>query len=91
LSRGFDSFERLDDTADDHLDSLLKTIIAHEQELGAPIETDLITWRGMMTKVRLSNLINLTFIKLIKVHSSWHQFSRIEMGNTLRTRWKRKR
>jgi RAT1-interacting protein len=51
LSRGFDTFEKLDDTADDHLDSLLKTIIAHEQELEKPVEADLITWRGMMTKV----------------------------------------
>ncbi len=51
LSRGFDTFEKLDDTADDHLDSLLKTIIAHEQELGKPVEADIITWRGMMTKV----------------------------------------
>ncbi len=51
LSRGFDTFEKLDDMADDHLDSLLKTIIAHEQELGKPVEADLITWRGMMTKV----------------------------------------
>jgi RAT1-interacting protein len=51
LSRGFDTFEKLDDTADDHLDSLLKTIIAHEQALGQPVEADLITWRGMMTKV----------------------------------------
>ena len=53
MSRGFDTFEKLDDTADDHLDSLLKTIIAHEQELVKPVEADLITWRGMMTKVSL--------------------------------------
>lgn len=51
LARGFDTFEKLDDKADDHLDSLLKTIIAHEQELGKAVEADLITWRGMMTKV----------------------------------------
>jgi hypothetical protein len=51
LSRGFDTFEKLDDKADDHLDSLLKTIIAHEQGLGKAVEADLITWRGMMTKV----------------------------------------
>jgi RAT1-interacting protein len=30
---------------------LLKTIIAHEQGLGKAVEADLITWRGMMTKV----------------------------------------
>ena len=56
LSRGFDTFEKLNDAADDHLDSLLKTIIAHEQELGRPIEADLVTWRGMMTKVSFGNL-----------------------------------
>ncbi|CZT13320.1 probable Protein RAI1 [Rhynchosporium graminicola] len=51
LSRGFDTFEKLDDEADDHLDSLLKAIMALEQETGKRVETDLITWRGMMTKI----------------------------------------
>lgn len=51
LSRGFDTFQKLDDTADDHLDSLLKTIIAHEQKEGKRVEANIITWRGMMTKV----------------------------------------
>jgi len=51
LSKGFDSFKQLNDTADDHLDSLLDTIIAYEQEKGSKVETDIITWRGMMTKV----------------------------------------
>jgi RAT1-interacting protein len=51
LSKGFDTFQKLDDTADDHLDSLLKTIIALEQKEGKRVEADIITWRGMMTKV----------------------------------------
>jgi RAT1-interacting protein len=51
LSRGFDTFEKLDDTRDDHLDSLLKTIAAYEQQQGKRVEADIITWRGMMTKV----------------------------------------
>lgn len=51
LSRGFDTFQKLDDTADDHLDSLLDTIAAHEQELGSKIDAEIITWRGMMTKI----------------------------------------
>lgn len=38
---------------DDHLDSLLKTIAAHEEKLGKRVEADVITWRGMMTKVRI--------------------------------------
>jgi RAT1-interacting protein len=41
----------MDDTADDHLDALLKTLIAKEQETGGKVDTDVITWRGMMTKV----------------------------------------
>ncbi|TVY33246.1 Decapping nuclease [Lachnellula subtilissima] len=53
LSKGFDTFEKLDDTADDHLDSLLKTIMALEQKDGKRVEADVITWRGMMTKVGL--------------------------------------
>jgi len=51
LSRGFDTFEKLDDAADDHLDSLLKTIMALEKETGKRVETNVITWRGMMTKI----------------------------------------
>ncbi|KAH0548175.1 hypothetical protein GP486_008104 [Trichoglossum hirsutum] len=51
LSRGFDAFEKLDDTADEHLDGLLSTIMALEKETGKQCEADFITWRGMMTKV----------------------------------------
>ncbi|KAL8848678.1 MAG: hypothetical protein Q9221_006287 [Calogaya cf. arnoldii] len=51
LSEGFDSFQQLDDTADDHLDSLLKTIIDLETRTGEKCQADLITWRGMMTKI----------------------------------------
>lgn len=55
LCKGFDTFQKMDDSADDHLDSLLKTIIAHEQKLGQKIEADFITWRGMMTKVWITS------------------------------------
>jgi RAT1-interacting protein len=51
LSRGFDTFEKLDDTEDDHLDSLLKAIIDREQKSEQRVEASIITWRGMMTKV----------------------------------------
>nr|RBQ84511.1 hypothetical protein FVER53263_07916 [Fusarium verticillioides] len=51
LSKGFDTFQKLDDTGDDHLDSLLKTIAAHEQETGKKIDANVVTWRGMMTKI----------------------------------------
>jgi RAT1-interacting protein len=51
LNEGFETFQQLDDTNDDHLDALLETIVAHEQKTGAKLDTDIITWRGMMTKV----------------------------------------
>ncbi|KAG6014773.1 decapping endonuclease targeting mRNA [Claviceps pusilla] len=51
LSRGFNTFQKLDDSGDEHLDSLLKTIIAHEKETGKKIDAHVVTWRGMMTKV----------------------------------------
>lgn len=57
LSKGFDTFVKQDDTADEHLDSLLKTIMAHEKETGTRIDANLVTWRGMMTKVYLSTYI----------------------------------
>ena len=51
LSKGFDTFRKLDDSLDDHLYSLLKTIAAWENDSGTKCEADVITWRGMMTKV----------------------------------------
>ncbi|KAG7008076.1 hypothetical protein G7Y79_00007g022010 [Physcia stellaris] len=51
LSKGFNTFQQLDDTADDHLDGLLKTIIDLEQRTGTRCTADFITWRGMMTKI----------------------------------------
>ena len=66
LSNGFRDWIKADDSADGHLDALLQTIQAHEQRLnderGEPAEdtkvkADVVTWRGMMTKVRsLSSL-----------------------------------
>lgn len=51
LNRGFDTFQKLDDSADEHLDALLRTIVAMEGETGKKCEADIVTWRGMMTKV----------------------------------------
>lgn len=45
LSQGFHTFQQLDDTADDHLDSLLKTIIDLEQRTGTKCTADFVTWR----------------------------------------------
>lgn len=52
LSQGFETFQKQDDSKDEHLDSLLRTIIAHEQEQGKKIDSKLVTWRGMITKVQ---------------------------------------
>jgi hypothetical protein len=51
LSKGYEQFVKHDDSADEHLDSLLKTIMNHEKETGKPIDAHVVTWRGMMTKV----------------------------------------
>lgn len=51
LSKGFETFQQLDDSTDDHLDSLLTTIADLEEKTGTKCETDFVTWRGMMTKV----------------------------------------
>ncbi|KAL2146488.1 hypothetical protein VTI28DRAFT_3669 [Corynascus sepedonium] len=51
LSRGSDTFIKHDDSIDEHLDSLLKTIKAHEQQTGEPIDAHIVTWRGMLTKI----------------------------------------
>ncbi|KAJ6145169.1 dom-3 Z [Penicillium chermesinum] len=51
LNIGFETFQKLDDTADEHLDALLDTIVALEKETGKKCKTDIITWRGMMTKI----------------------------------------
>ncbi|KAL2170962.1 hypothetical protein VTG60DRAFT_4224 [Thermothelomyces hinnuleus] len=51
LSRGSDTFIQHDDSIDEHLDSLLKTIKAYEQQTGEPIDAHVVTWRGMLTKI----------------------------------------
>lgn len=51
LTKGYEGFIKHDDSADEHLDSLLTTIASHEKETGKPIDAHIVTWRGMMTKV----------------------------------------
>jgi RAT1-interacting protein len=51
LSQGFDTFQKQDDSTDEHLDSLLKAIMAHEQKEGKKTDANVVTWRGMMTKI----------------------------------------
>lgn len=66
LSAGFKTFKQRDDAVDEHLDGLVETLQAHEEELmervkggeekveDVRVKADVITWRGMMTKVRTS-------------------------------------
>ncbi|KAM7206492.1 RAI1 domain containing protein [Naviculisporaceae sp. PSN 640] len=51
LSKGYENFIKHDDSVDEHLDSLLTTIVHHEKETGKPIDAHIVTWRGMMTKI----------------------------------------
>ncbi|RPB05771.1 RAI1-domain-containing protein [Choiromyces venosus 120613-1] len=50
LSRGFESFQKHDSSIDEHLDGLLEAIVELEKRSGKKVVTDIITWRGMMTK-----------------------------------------
>ena len=52
LCRGFDTFDEYVQ-GDEHLNSLLTTLVAHEQQQGKAVTTDIVTWRGIMTKVSI--------------------------------------
>jgi RAT1-interacting protein len=51
LSKGFDTFVKWDDSTDEHLDGLLKAVILLEQKNNERVKAEIMTWRGMMTKV----------------------------------------
>lgn len=51
LSQGFETFVKHDDSVAEHLDSLLKTIMHHEHETKKKIDANVVTWRGVLTKV----------------------------------------
>ncbi|KAK6432922.1 decapping endonuclease targeting mRNA [Oleoguttula sp. CCFEE 5521] len=51
LSNGFDAFQKHDDSVDEHLVALLDTLASYEEREGHVVKADLITWRGMMTKI----------------------------------------
>lgn len=80
LSNGFDQFDKHDNSKDEHIDSLLKTIMAHEQEEGKKIDAQVVTWRGMMTKVLKKAPIYYKIISQSNIHRSCRLRSRIEMG-----------
>ena len=50
MSLGYEKFDKHDDSVDEHIDSLLKTVINHEREEQKPIDAHVVTWRGVMTK-----------------------------------------
>ncbi|KAJ9143854.1 Dhp1-interacting protein Din1 [Pleurostoma richardsiae] len=54
LSAGFEKFIKHDDSVDEHLESLLKTIMNHEEQTGKKIDAQVVTWRGIMTKIMAS-------------------------------------
>ncbi|CAD6445064.1 bf97a254-7ea1-44ce-9949-889bd8ccca96 [Sclerotinia trifoliorum] len=51
LNRGFETFRKHDDSKDEHLDSLLRALMEKEKVTNVKTEADVITWRGMMTKI----------------------------------------
>lgn len=53
LSRGFESFVEHDDGVDEHLDGLLVALVELERRTATRVKADIVTWRGMVTKVCL--------------------------------------
>lgn len=51
LSGGFELFLKHDDSVDEHLDGLLEALVELERKTGERVKADIVTWRGMMTKV----------------------------------------
>ncbi|EPS45682.1 hypothetical protein H072_320 [Dactylellina haptotyla CBS 200.50] len=53
LSQGYNTFIKHDDSVDEHLDSLLESLIELEKKDGklATDDIDFVTWRGMVTKI----------------------------------------
>lgn len=63
LSKGYNTFRQRDDSGDEHLDGLLDTLVEAEKRNGKKTEVDLVTWRGMMTKVSLEfNVVSREYI-----------------------------
>lgn len=86
LSKGFETFVKHDDSVDEHLDSLLKTIMDHEKQTGAKIDAQIVTWRGCLTKVRyiyiyiyLREFVNECETRLTACRS-WRALLTIGMG-----------
>jgi hypothetical protein len=50
LEKGFDEFIKFDEI-DEHLDSLLASLQHYEETNEKQVQVDIITWRGMLTKI----------------------------------------
>lgn len=50
LEEGFEQFVKFAEI-DEHLDSLLATLQRYEETQEKEVQVDIITWRGMMTKI----------------------------------------
>jgi RAT1-interacting protein len=50
LEEGFDEFVKFGEI-DEHLDSLLASLQRYEETQGKEVQVDIITWRGMMTRI----------------------------------------
>ena len=94
LSKGFDTWIKGDESVDSHLDGLLETIKAHEESLlesGMNVaevksKADIITWRGMMTKVCLPRRFRLNWKLMFHIlqimTAAFDIFSDFEMNAT---------
>ena len=67
LSKGYDTFEKYNDGTNLHLNPLLDTIRQHEQQTSARLDADILTWRGMMTKVGRENSAHTDVIVALTV------------------------
>lgn len=93
LSNGLETWIKSDQNFDGHLDALLATIQAHEESLLEKGETDvktdadIITWRGMMTKVRRPRATSPSIYVLTEGHvqimaAAFDNYSDFEMNAT---------
>ncbi len=91
LSIGYNE-RYLHESGNEHIDSLLRTIMEHEKTTGKPVSAEVITWRGMMTKflmtpykfdeeVYVSHLCQC-LLKLVRRKSKKLRWSSFEMNAT---------
>ncbi|KAJ5779012.1 hypothetical protein N7457_006732 [Penicillium paradoxum] len=82
LNKGYDTFQKLNDVPDEHLDALLDTLVAYEKETEKKCEVDIVTWRGMMTKILTAPFDNMNGWHHVRISSS--HYPRYERLNVAR-------